>query len=60
MDIDNKLKTEIKKEIEEDGLVGINVFAPFSNNSDTIKEDYLKMNEAERQGKVKVVNMSHG
>lgn len=58
--MDDQVEQEIKKEIEEDGLVGLNVFAPFSDDSDKIKEDYLKMNEAQRQGRYTVVNKSHG
>lgn len=60
MDMYKQIEKEIKKEIEEDGLVGLNVFAPFSDDSDKIKEDYLKMNEAQRQGRYTVVNKSHG
>ena len=60
MDTDDEFKNEINKEIHNDGLKGLNIFAPFAKDSKQIKEDYIKMNKAQYEGKYNVINKIHG
>lgn len=60
MSIDDDFKNEINKEIKHDKLKGLNIFAPFAKDSKDIKEDYIKMNKAQKEGKYKVINKLHG
>lgn len=60
MDTDDEFKNEINKEIHKDGLKGLNIFAPFAKDSKQIKEEYIKMNKAQHEGKYTVINKIHG
>ena len=60
MDTDDEFKNEINKEIHKDGLKGLNIFAPFAKGSKQIKDDYIKMNKAQYEGKYTVINKIQG
>lgn len=60
MSTDEDFKNEIKREMDEDKLQGLNIFAPFAKDSKQIKDDYIKMNRAQQEGKYKIINKIHG